>query len=289
MLRLVKAEIYILFKTRTFKVLCVIALLLGLLLVGESSMSQSSLKGMSPEQQNQYVENNKIPNDTNASVVQSGSMGIHLSAKDIFHPTAMEIFYSSFGSGIMETLMAILIGAMVGSEYSSGTIKNIIAYGKKRDYYYISKLVACSVGFIIILGIIVLIPTVSWGFMFGWGEAFTITQILQIVAVFAGATVVGMGIISLLMLLATLVRSNGSTIGIGIVVMSILPMIIASFYGKYGWFDKIYEDTLSYNWALATSIRATNGEILKAVSVGFITLVIATIGGITIFKKQDIK
>ncbi|MGH4122722.1 MAG: ABC transporter permease subunit [Clostridium sp.] len=289
MLRLVKAEIYILFKTRTFKVLCVIALFLGLLLLGQSSSTQNRLKAMSPEQQKQYVENDKIANEPNVSVEPSGSIGIHLGAKDIVHPRAMEIFYSSFGSGVVEILMAILIGAMVGSEYSSGTIKNIVAYGKKREYYYISKLIACSVGFIIILGIIVSIPTVGWSFMFGWGEPFTFMQIVQIVAVFASATVVGMGIISLLMLLATLVKSNGSTIGIGTVVMSILPIIITLFYGKYVWFDKMYEDTLSYNWALATSIRSTNGEILKAVVVGFITLVIATAAGITIFKKQDIK
>ena len=41
MLRLIKAEIFVLFKTRTFKVLCVISILLGLMLVGLSKLISS--------------------------------------------------------------------------------------------------------------------------------------------------------------------------------------------------------------------------------------------------------
>lgn len=296
MLRLVKAEIYILFKTRAFRVLCVIAVILGLLLVGLSRMAssedflKSSLTGMSEEQQDQYIESIQNSNNGDSPIVQpGGGMGFILNSKDIFHPTAKELFHSSFGAGAMEILMAVLIGAMVAGEYSSGTIKNILAYGKKREYYYISKLLACTVGFAVILGIMVTLATVICSFMYGWGEPFTITQAVELVKVFAGAIAVGMGIISILMLLATLVKSNGSTIGIGIVVMAVLPTIISFLYGKYTWFDKIYESTTSYNWALVTSVRAANGDVLKAAAVGLITMLIATAGGITIFKRQDIK
>jgi ABC-2 type transport system permease protein len=296
MLRLIKAEIFVLFKTRTFKVLCVISILLGLMLVGLSKLIssedfiKSSLQSMPPEQQEQFIKSLQSANDENASIVQaSGSMGFHISAKDIFNPTVKELFFSAFGSGAMEILMAVLIGAMVASEYSSGTIKNILAYGKKREYYYIAKLVACTLGFTIMLGLMVTVATVGCSFMFQWGEPFTITQLVQMVEVFAGTIVIGMGISSVLMLIATLVKSNGTTIGIGIVAMSVLPSMITLLYGKYDWFDRIYESTLSYNWTLITSIRSDSSDILRAVLVAFITLVIATLGGITVFKKQDIR
>lgn len=295
MLRLVKAEIYKLFKSRALKILCVVAVLMGLMFLGITRMVssedfiRSSLKGMSTEQQDQYIETLRNASDGSSSVISQGSgMGFHINSKDIFNPTAKEIFYGAFGSGTMEIIMAVLIGAMVAGEYSSGTIKNILAYGKRREYYYISKLISCTVGFAIILGIIVSISTVGSCIMFGWGEPFTAIEALGILKVFLAALVVGIGITSVLILIATLVKSNGATIGIGIVGMAVLPTIITFLYGKFYWFDKIYEDTLAYNWALVTSINATGSDIFKAMTVGVITALIATAGGITIFKKQDI-
>ena len=35
-----------------------------------------------------------------------------------FNITAVEAFHSSFGSGIMEILIAVLVGTMVAKEYS---------------------------------------------------------------------------------------------------------------------------------------------------------------------------
>lgn len=295
MLRLIHAEIYKLFRTRTFKVLCVISLVLALLFIGLTKLAssedfiKSSLKGMSEQQQEQYMDQLKQMNTQANSKVTPGNIGIHYVSKDMFHPTASEIFYSSFGSGVLEILLAVLIGAVAAKEYSSGTIKNILAYGKKREYYYISKLIAISVGFVIILGIIVSVTTIGSTILFDWGVPFDITQASQIIKVFIAATIVGLGTISLIMLLATLVKSNGTTILLGVVIFSILPAIISFLYGKYTWFDKIYESTVSYNWALATSINATNSDLLKAITVGIVTLLIASAAGIAVFKKQDIK
>ena len=297
MLRLIKAEIYVLFKTRTFKVLCVIGLLLAMMLLGLTKLIssedfiKSSLKGMPPEQQEQQIEAlRSLGSGESDTVVNPGSgLGFHIQAKDVFKPTAKEIFYSSFGAGAIEMLMAVLIGAMVAKEYSTGTIKNILAYGKRREHYYISKLIACTIGLAVILGVMVITATVGGTIIFGWGEALSITQVFHLLATFLGAVAVGMGIISVLMFIATLVKSSGATIGIGIVLMAILPTIISFLYGKFAWFDKIYESSLSYNWALTTNISATNGDILKAALIGLITLLITSAVGIFLFKKQDIK
>lgn len=297
MLRLIKAEIYVLFKTRTFKVLCIIGLLLAMMLLGLTKLIssedfiRSSLKGMSPEQQEQQIDalRNVGSSETDSVVTPGSGLGFHMQAKDVFNPTAKEIFYSSFGAGTIEMLMAVLIGAMVAKEYSTGTIKNILAYGKRREHYYISKLIACTIGLTVILAVMVITATLGGTILFGWGEALSISQVFELLVTFLGAVAIGMGIISVLMLIATLVKSSGATIGIGIVLMAILPTIISFLYGKFAWFDKIYESSLSYNWALTTNIRATNGDILKAALIGLITLLITSAAGIILFKKQDIK
>lgn len=295
MLRLVKAELFKLSKTKTFMVLCIVAFMLALMTIGSEKLIssedfiRSSLKGMPQEQQDQYLKQLESSSDKSNEVVIPGSMGIHVQSKNIFKPTAKEIFYGSFGSGAIEVLLAVLIGAMVAKEYSSGTIKNTLAYGNKREYYYISKLISISVGLIILLAILVTVTTVICSYMFGWGEPFTIYSFINILKVFLAATLIGMATAALIMLIATILKSNGSTIGLGICIFAILPSIISFLYGKFDWFDKIYRCTITYNWALATSIKADNGDVLKAATVGLVTLLIAAAAGIAVFKKQDIK
>lgn len=295
MCRLIYAETYKLFKNRAFKVLCIVAVISALVFIGTAKLTssedflKSSLKGMSQQQQEQFIEALRKNSTSPDSKVSLGNIGIRASFKDMFHPTAREIFYSSFGSGVIEILLSVLIASVIAREYSSGTIKNIIAYGKKREHYYISKLIAASIGFIIILGIMVCLTTIIGTIIFGWGVPFDMNQILEMLKVFIAALIVGLGTISIMTLIATLVKSNGTTIILGIFIFSILPTILYFFYGKFSWFNKMYESIPSYNWALATSIYATNNDIVKTICSGIITLIIFSALGIFIFKKQDIK
>lgn len=296
MLRLIRAELYKLFKTRTFKVLLIVSILMALLSISLSKLTsseefiKSTLKGTSSEYQEQYMKELKTQSSENLSkIVQPGSLGMHASFKDIFHPTAKEIFNSSFGSGIIEILLAVLIGTVAAREYSSGTIKNVLAYGKKREYFYISKIVASTTALIIFLGIIVFLTTAGSAAIFGWGEPFGFSQVLYILKFFAAAVIVGASVVSLLVLLATVLKSNGATIAMGVTLFVIIPTVIAFLYGKFDWFDKIYEMTPAYTWSLATFSGSSDSDLFRASMTGLITVIIASVVGITIFKRQDIK
>lgn len=293
MFRLIKAEIYTLFKTKSFKVLCIIALLCSFMLIGLTKLIsseefiKSSLQGMPVEQQQQFID--QLQNTSSSPVTTSGSMGFTINSEDLFKPTAREIFKGTFGNRIIEIFLTVLIGVMVAAEYSSGTIKNKLAYGKKREQYYLAKIIANTVGMMIILAIMVCIATIGSTIIFGWGKAFDLHEVAYILKTFGSAVIVGMAIISLLTLIATLVKSNGSTIGIGIVVFVLLPTIVAFLYGKYAWFDKIFEATPAYSWSVITSIKTSDSDIFKSLVFSVATLVVSTILGIMVFKKQDIK
>lgn len=295
MLRLIKAELFKLFKTKSFMVLCIIAVLIACMTIGVTKLMssedflRSSLKGMTQEQQDQYIKQLQVSSNSGDDVVTPGGMGVHIPTKNLFKPTAKETFYGAFGSGVIEIFLAVLAGAIVAKEYSSGTIKNTLAYGNRREYYYISKLISISTALVILLALMVAVATVVNTFIFGWGETFTFYSFINIIKVFISATLVGMATASLMMLLATIFKSNGSTIGIGICIFVVLPTFVSFLYGKFHWFDKIYKCTVNYNWALATSIKASNGDVFKAAMVGIITTIIALIAGIAVFKKQDIK
>ena len=102
-----------------------------------------------------------------------------MEAKDIMNPTAIEVYHSSFGSGVIEILIGILVAALMAKEYSQGTIKNFLAYGKKREEFYLAKFIAIVVGVAIILADYYYITNNSITIMNGWGQAFEILTIIR--------------------------------------------------------------------------------------------------------------
>lgn len=289
MLRSLKAELYKLFKNKTFKLLCVISICLSILMAILSSsvmdkVIEDSLKDMTPEQREQVMA--QLDNSSSEDeIVKPGQLGFHTT----LNPTTREIFYSSFGAGAIEVIIGVLVAAMMAKEYSQGTIKNSLAYGRKRTEFYLSKFLALMLGVTIILVFLTAISTIGSLIINGWGEPFKFVQVLEMARTFLAAVIVNSAVAALIMVIATLVKSNGGTIGITVGVFILIPTIISFFYGVYPWFDKIYEVTPFYNSALATSINASGSDIVRSMFIGLVTIAISLILGTNIFKTQDIK
>lgn len=293
MFRLIKAEVFKLFKNRTFKVLCGVAIMLSIFMMVMSSgfmekIMMDSLGDM-PAAEKDAVLQQVGAISASEEVVTPGSLGIQLAAKDPLNPTTLEIYHSSFGSGLIEILIGILIAGLLAKEYTEGTIKNTLAYGKKRWEFYIAKFLAMIVGTVVLMMLLTLISTIGCTIIEGGGEAFEISQILGMVATFIAAVMANSAVIAILMIVAICVKSNGGTIGITAGVFILVPTLLSFLYGVYPWFDKLYELTPFYNSALATSIYATNGDLIKSIFISLVTIGASLIAGIQIFKAQDIK
>lgn len=293
MLKAIQAELYKLFKNRTFKVLIFVTVLLSsMTIVMCSSVFEQILSdslGNMPEDQKQALIEQTESISESDSVVTPGQLGVHLEAKDIMNPTAIEVYHSSFGSGVIEILIGILVAALMAKEYSQGTIKNFLAYGKKREEFYLAKFIAIVVGVAIILEIITILPTIASTIMNGWGQAFEFSQLLGMIKTFIASLIASSAVAALAMVIATLVKSNGATIGITVAIFIGVPTFVGFLYGIYPWFDRVYEVLPFYNSALATSIKAGNGDLLRSVVISLITISISLFAGIKIFKAQDIK
>lgn len=293
MLRLIKAEIFKLFKNKTFKVLCVVAIMLSIFMMVMSSgfMEQVMMDSLGdiPAAEKDAILQQVGAISGSEEVITPGSLGMQLSAKDPMNPTALEIYHSSFGSGLIEVLIGILIAGLFAKEYTEGTIKNTLAYGKKRWEFYIAKFLAMIIGTVVLMTILTLISTIGCTIIEGWGEPFEMVQIFKMITTFIVTIMANSAVIAILMIVAICVKSNGGTIGITVGVFVLVPTFLSFLYGVYPWFDKLYELTPFYNSALATSIYATNGDLLKSVFISLITVVLSLIAGIQIFKSQDIK
>ncbi|WP_133015939.1 ABC transporter permease subunit [Clostridium cuniculi] len=293
MLKAIQAELYKLFKNRTFKVLIFVGILLStLVIVMCSSVFDQILSdslGNMPEDQKQVLIEQMESISESDSVVTPGQLGVQLQAKDIMNPTALEVYHSSFGSGVIEILTGILVAALMAKEYSQGTIKNFLAYGKKREEFYLAKFTAIVVAIAIILAVMTILPTIAVTIMNGWGQAFEISQLLGMIKTFVASLIASSAVAALAMIIATLVKSNGATIGITVAIFIGIPTFAGFLYGIYPWFDRVYEVLPFYNSALASSIKAGNGDLLRSVVIALMTIAISLFAGIRVFKAQDIK
>ena len=293
MLKAIQAELYKLFKNRTFKVLIFVGILLSTLVIVMCSpvfdQILSDSLGNMPEDQKQVLIEQMESISESDSVVTPGQLGVQLQAKDIMNPTALEVYHSSFGSGVIEILTGILVAALMAKEYSQGTIKNFLAYGKKREEFYLAKFTAIVVAIAIILAVMTILPTIAVIIMNGWGQAFEISQLLGMIKTFVASLIASSAVAALAMIIATLVKSNGATIGITVAIFIGIPTFAGFLYGIYPWFDRVYEVLPFYNSALASSIKAGDGDLLRSVVIALITIAISLFVGIRVFKAQDIK
>ena len=293
MLKAIQAELYKLFKNRTFRVLVVVSLLLSTLTIVMCSsvfdqILNDSLGDMPQEQKDMLMEQMIAMSDSDA-IVTPGQLGIQLQAKDMMYPTSIEVYHASFGSGVIEILIGILVAALIAKEYSQGTIKNFLAYGKRREEFYLAKFVSMIVAIVIILAVMTILPTVVVTIMNGWGREFEFSQVLGMIKTFISSVVASSAVAAIAMVIATLVKSNGATIGITVAIFIGVPTFGGFLYGIYTWFDRVYEVLPFYNSALATSIKAGNGDLLRSLLIALVTIAISLFAGIRIFKAQDIK
>ena len=293
MLKAIQAELYKLFKNRTFKVLiCVAVLLSTLTVVMCSSVFEKILNdslGNMPQDQKEVLMEQLTSMSESEAIVTPGQLGIQLQAKDMMNPTSIEVYHASFGSGVIEIIIGILVGALIAKEYSQGTIKNFLAYGKRREEFYLAKFVSMVIAVTIILAVMTILPTIVVTLMNGWGKAFEISQLLGMIKTFVASVIAGSAVAASAMIIATLVKSNGATIGITVAIFIGIPTLAGFLYGIYPWFDRVYEVLPFYNSALATSIKAGNGDLLRSVIISLVTIAISLFMGIKIFKSQDIK
>ncbi|MDU2290491.1 MAG: ABC transporter permease subunit [Clostridium celatum] len=293
MLKAIQAELYKLFKNRTFRVLVVVGILLSTLTIVMCSpvfdnILNDSLGDMPQEQKDALMQQMTSMSDSDA-IVTPGELGIQLQAKDMMNPTSIEVYHASFGSGVIEILIGILVAALIAKEYSQGTIKNFLAYGKRREEFYLAKFVSMIVAIVIILAVMTILPTVVVTIMNGWGREFEFSQVLGMIKTFISSVVASSAVAAIAMVIATLVKSNGATIGITVAIFIGVPTFAGFLYGIYPWFDRVYEVLPFYNSALATSIKAGNGDLFRSLIISVVTITISLFAGIRIFKAQDIK
>lgn len=296
MSRLLKAELFKLKKSTAFKVLIIISILLAVLGVASTKMlsSKDFLRNslgntMTEEQKDEYIKNINKVSQPSDDVAVSGNMGVHIATEDIYNPKGKEVFYGTFGSGVIEIYIAVLVASLVASEYTKGTIKNTLAYGKKRYVYYINKIIITSIAAFICIFVATAIAGIAGSAIWGWGATFTFNEFLMVLKQYIGVFLIIIALSSLITLIATATRNNGATMAIGIVLFAIILHVLGGLYGAFDWFDAIFKCTPAYLWESVVRVNMKSSDFVRAIISSLaITAVAGGIGAYAL-EKQDIK
>ena len=286
--RIIKSELFKLIKNKTFIILCCICIVFGGLTAFMSSdimkdAMTTAMGEMTPEQQ--AMMENMAPKED--QLVTPGSMGIQMAAEDMMNPTIKEIFHTSFGSGVIEILIGVLIAGILVKEYTQGTIKNTLAYGVSRKKFYFAKFISSVISITIFMFIITGIATL--GSMIFVGEGIGTTEFIEMLTTFGSAVLAASSVSAIMMLIGIFTKSTAAVIGSAVGIFMLLPNLIGMLYGKMEWFDKIFELTPYYNLSAATSVYADNSDKLLTVGISMVTIIIFMAIGSVVFEKQDIK
>lgn len=283
--RLIRAELFKLFKNKTFRVVCIIALVIS---IGMTIISSPLMHKTFNEVQ-VALAGQEMYQDLTSEPVHIGSLGVSYTPEDYFNPKASEVFSSAFGVGLFEIFAAVIVGAFLAKEYSQGTIKNVLAYGRRRSDFYLAKFIALITSGAVVLLCLTLIPTVGTTIINGWGETFKFSQVIRMAESFGAGLLAYASVVSIIMALSILIKSNGGVIGITMGVILGAGSILSLSYGKYKIFDNVFKITPYYNDQLAVSAIAAAGDIGRSALISLLTMIIFLVIGCTIFKRQDIK
>ena len=232
--RLIQAEIFKLFKNKTFIILICVCIGLGSLLAFMSSDTATDMfSDGSPEISESTIIEVPTPSPTEEPVLTPGNIGLQLRAANPLKPTVREIFHASFGSGIIEILIASLIAGIFVSEYKDGTLKNILAYGVSRQKFYFAKFISAVFAVSIFIFLLTGIGTLYSAIFNGWREPFEVVHLLEMLGTYTSVVFAASSIIALIMLFGVLIKTPNGIVGVSLALFLLLPNTIGMNYGKY--------------------------------------------------------
>ena len=221
--------------------------------------------------------------------------------------------------------IAVVCALLLGSEYSDGTLRNKVAVGCKRRDIYLSNLVVCSAGALIMCGASIIpglcmgLPLLG-GFHMGTGRA---------VAMILGTFALALGFTAIFTLLAMLV-TNRAVSAVAAILIALTLMALGVYIdsriqakptidglvitatdgtGQIDWensftektpnplylpegpvrdvYEFLHDFTPGGQMMQYASLSATRYELL--ISYNIIIIAVTTVLGVWLFKKKDLK
>lgn len=198
----------------------------------------------------------------------------------------VQLYQMATGDNLFYFFLPILV-AVIATDFTNGTVRNVLARGSSRTKYYLSKLILsillCSIFIIIYETYPLAIGTIRYGL----GDYFNIFNYWRILLT---QIPIYLAVVSLGTFIALTVKKTATLNAIYIPIFVVTQLIIATLIGfndKFKWLID-YELSLGIRKYVFTE-TITNNNIISAFTLGISVIIITTVLGIILFRKSEIK
>lgn len=187
---------------------------------------------------------------------------------------------------VLKLVPCILAGFFISSEYSIGTMKSITASGNSRMRIYLAKLIAFTVGTIVISLILPIVMTGASAIYFGFHhmpELSYFTQTIGLILLYAA------GFASIMALFGIIFTDSGKTIGFSLIFFILFDSILYTLSTKISFLKPVFNYSV---FKLLLDINNVNsGDIhwFTFIIVPIITFMVFALLGSIAFQKKEIK
>mgnify|MGYP004503171425 CR=1 FL=1 len=188
--------------------------------------------------------------------------------------------------------VTIMVSMFISSEFSFGTIKNIISAGKSRVSIYTSKLIMALVISTIYILLVGLAGFTMGSIFWGVGEI-TRTEYLEIFRVIGLIIAVEFSMQALFTMISFIVRTGGASITINLIIGMILPEALPYLNVAFKQVFSLEEFNVMKYWPYTylgafSQFEIATEQLTLGLTVCAVTLVASTLIGMFTFQKRDI-
>lgn len=192
-------------------------------------------------------------------------------------------------SGLASTLFIGIFSAdFIGIEFTSGYIKNLIAYGHKRRDIVISKAIFYFIGCIFINFISPLVVTIINTFRNGYEAGFNTLDFINVLGLVFTMIILQIATASINLLVIFVSKSPIINIG-SIIALDFVFRVMNIIYIRFSATGVIYDNFILSQAELIAREGAGGMEYMRALIIGLITIVLCIPFTNYMFKKSDIK
>lgn len=198
--------------------------------------------------------------------------------------TGLSVF-STYPSGTFYFLLvALFVGGVVTSEFTTGTVKQVVSRGVSRSQIVIGQYVALCVA----MTVITMIPSLLLMGVYSLAWNFGSISVGRFLLLLVGQVVVIWSYVAISMLIGHITRSGGLSVGINLIILLLGTMAAAIVSALFEW-EWVIEYWLTTLQGGALDIGQNVGAQCKCSLLLLLLGAVCVGGSVLVFQKRDVQ
>lgn len=190
---------------------------------------------------------------------------------------------------IIKIIVALLAGLYISNEYMTGVMKSIASSGNTRVRLYGAKLIGFMAGTAAISVVMPIVNMAMGTLLFGFGHLPDGSSEFYLLRVFVLTMLYSAAFASIGALFAAVCMENGKTVGFSMGFFLIGDLALKAIGSKVEFVHTIYEYSIFKGISRIDQPNFAGEEWGALLLVPIMTLIVASVLGMLVFRRKDIK